>query len=145
MGVHTGNYWAIHPACVESFARGDYRRRHARRRALATKTRPTASQPLSPSAASESTEGAPVETNGEDTAEYTTMSQVNSLQYSADHGHWLSGVGQCVGLDQPKTPLRRRAQLVYWYWRLFAGLSRIRAFLVFSQPHQPPGHPSMVA
>lgn len=28
-----GNYWAIHPACIEDFAKGDYRRRHARRRA----------------------------------------------------------------------------------------------------------------
>ena len=28
-----GNYWAIHPACVADFAKGDYRRRQARRRA----------------------------------------------------------------------------------------------------------------
>jgi hypothetical protein len=28
-----GNYWAIHPACVEAFSRGDFRRRQARRRA----------------------------------------------------------------------------------------------------------------
>ena len=28
-----GNYWAIHPACIEDFSKGDYRRRHARRRA----------------------------------------------------------------------------------------------------------------
>lgn len=28
-----GNYWAIHPACLEDFTKGDYRRRHARRRA----------------------------------------------------------------------------------------------------------------
>ena len=28
-----GNYWAIHPACVEDFAKGDFRRRQARRRA----------------------------------------------------------------------------------------------------------------
>ncbi|XP_064619633.1 fork head domain-containing protein FD5-like [Lineus longissimus] len=28
-----GNFWAIHPACVEDFARGDFRRRQARRRA----------------------------------------------------------------------------------------------------------------
>ena len=28
-----GNYWAIHPACVDDFSKGDYRRRHARRRA----------------------------------------------------------------------------------------------------------------
>ncbi|KAK3098180.1 hypothetical protein FSP39_016930 [Pinctada imbricata] len=28
-----GNYWSIHPACVEDFARGDFRRRQARRRA----------------------------------------------------------------------------------------------------------------
>ena len=27
-----GNYWAIHPACVDDFAHGDYRRRQARRR-----------------------------------------------------------------------------------------------------------------
>ncbi|KAK2151118.1 hypothetical protein LSH36_375g04026 [Paralvinella palmiformis] len=27
-----GNYWSIHPACLEDFTRGDYRRRHARRR-----------------------------------------------------------------------------------------------------------------
>ena len=30
-----GNYWAIHPACVEDFAKGDFRRRQARRRARA--------------------------------------------------------------------------------------------------------------
>ena len=28
-----GNYWSIHPACIEDFSKGDYRRRHARRRA----------------------------------------------------------------------------------------------------------------
>ena len=28
-----GNYWSIHPACEEDFAKGDYRRRQARRRA----------------------------------------------------------------------------------------------------------------
>ena len=28
-----GNYWAIHPACVNDFKKGDYRRRNARRRA----------------------------------------------------------------------------------------------------------------
>ncbi|XP_074650220.1 uncharacterized protein LOC141905287 [Tubulanus polymorphus] len=28
-----GNYWAIHQACVDDFARGDFRRRNARRRA----------------------------------------------------------------------------------------------------------------
>ena len=28
-----GNYWAIHPACLDDFARGDFRRRQARRRA----------------------------------------------------------------------------------------------------------------
>ena len=28
-----GNFWSIHPACEEDFAKGDYRRRHARRRA----------------------------------------------------------------------------------------------------------------
>lgn len=28
-----GNYWAIHPACQSDFAKGDYRRRQARRRA----------------------------------------------------------------------------------------------------------------
>ncbi|WAQ99128.1 FOXL1-like protein [Mya arenaria] len=28
-----GNYWMIHPACVEDFAKGDFRRRQARRRA----------------------------------------------------------------------------------------------------------------
>ncbi len=28
-----GNYWAIHSACKEDFSKGDYRRRHARRRA----------------------------------------------------------------------------------------------------------------
>ena len=31
-----GNYWAIHPACVGDFSKGDYRRRHARRRARGT-------------------------------------------------------------------------------------------------------------
>ena len=28
-----GNYWALHPACIDDFSKGDYRRRHARRRA----------------------------------------------------------------------------------------------------------------
>lgn len=28
-----GNYWSIHPACIEDFAKGDFRRRQARRRA----------------------------------------------------------------------------------------------------------------
>lgn len=28
-----GHYWAIHPACIEDFSKGDYRRRQARRRA----------------------------------------------------------------------------------------------------------------
>ena len=28
-----GNYWSIHPACVEDFKKGDFRRRQARRRA----------------------------------------------------------------------------------------------------------------
>lgn len=28
-----GNYWAIHPNCVDDFKRGDFRRRQARRRA----------------------------------------------------------------------------------------------------------------
>jgi len=28
-----GNYWSIHPACEEDFAKGDFRRRQARRRA----------------------------------------------------------------------------------------------------------------
>ncbi|XP_064609610.1 forkhead box protein E4-like [Liolophura sinensis] len=28
-----GNYWSIHPACVEDFSKGDFRRRQARRRA----------------------------------------------------------------------------------------------------------------
>ena len=28
-----GNFWAIHPACVEDFSKGDFRRRQARRRA----------------------------------------------------------------------------------------------------------------
>ncbi|XP_053405097.1 forkhead box protein fkh-2-like [Mercenaria mercenaria] len=28
-----GNYWSIHPACIEDFANGDFRRRQARRRA----------------------------------------------------------------------------------------------------------------
>ncbi|KAL4231359.1 hypothetical protein ACF0H5_008938 [Mactra antiquata] len=31
-----GNLWAIHPACVEDFEKGDYRRRQARRRARRT-------------------------------------------------------------------------------------------------------------
>lgn len=31
-----GNLWAIHPACVEQFRNGDYRRRQARRRARRT-------------------------------------------------------------------------------------------------------------
>ena len=33
-----GNFWAVHPACVEDFAKGDFRRRQARRRARATAT-----------------------------------------------------------------------------------------------------------
>lgn len=28
-----GHYWSVHPACVEDFSRGDFRRRQARRRA----------------------------------------------------------------------------------------------------------------
>ncbi|XP_069136870.1 forkhead box protein F1-A-like [Argopecten irradians] len=28
-----GNYWSIHPACIDDFSRGDFRRRQARRRA----------------------------------------------------------------------------------------------------------------
>lgn len=28
-----GNYWSIHPACIDDFANGDFRRRQARRRA----------------------------------------------------------------------------------------------------------------
>ena len=28
-----GHYWCIHPSCLEDFIKGDYRRRHARRRA----------------------------------------------------------------------------------------------------------------
>ena len=28
-----GNYWSIHPSCIDDFAKGDYRRRQARRRA----------------------------------------------------------------------------------------------------------------
>ncbi|XP_071170870.1 forkhead box protein I3-like [Mytilus edulis] len=28
-----GNYWSIHPSCMEEFAKGDFRRRQARRRA----------------------------------------------------------------------------------------------------------------
>ncbi|XP_033749723.1 hepatocyte nuclear factor 3-gamma-like [Pecten maximus] len=28
-----GHYWSIHPACIEDFSRGDFRRRQARRRA----------------------------------------------------------------------------------------------------------------
>ncbi|XP_060073646.1 forkhead box protein I3-like [Ylistrum balloti] len=28
-----GNYWSIHPACIEDFSHGDFRRRQARRRA----------------------------------------------------------------------------------------------------------------
>lgn len=31
-----GNYWAVHEACIEGFRNGDFRRRHARRRATAT-------------------------------------------------------------------------------------------------------------
>ena len=31
-----GNYWSIHPSCIEDFAKGDYRRRQARRRARTT-------------------------------------------------------------------------------------------------------------
>ncbi|XP_052791890.1 forkhead box protein E3-like [Mya arenaria] len=27
-----GNFWTIHPACIDDFAQGDFRRRHARRR-----------------------------------------------------------------------------------------------------------------
>nr|UVJ64688.1 FOXL2 protein [Sipunculus nudus] len=34
-----GYYWAIHPNCVSDFARGDYRRRYARRRARGPSTK----------------------------------------------------------------------------------------------------------
>ena len=33
LSVGKGNFWSIHPACEEDFAKGDYRRRQARRRA----------------------------------------------------------------------------------------------------------------
>jgi hypothetical protein len=31
--IGKGNYWTIHPACIDDFANGDFRRRQARRRA----------------------------------------------------------------------------------------------------------------
>nr|XP_011435457.2 forkhead box protein L2 [Crassostrea gigas] len=42
-----GNFWSIHPACVEDFARGDFRRRQARRRARKSMKEP-AERPLRP-------------------------------------------------------------------------------------------------
>ena len=33
VGRGKGHYWAIHPACLQAFLRGDFRRRQARRRA----------------------------------------------------------------------------------------------------------------
>ncbi|KAL4227942.1 hypothetical protein ACF0H5_013381 [Mactra antiquata] len=36
-----GNYWTIHPACVDDFANGDFRRRQARRRARKSFKEPT--------------------------------------------------------------------------------------------------------
>ena len=76
-----GNYWAIHPACVESFSRGDYRRRHARRRAVAHKTEITTPARLAVTAASESDAKGNEdhqlhpESDG-DGADYTTVGQV---------------------------------------------------------------------
>jgi len=72
-GGDAGNYWAIHPACVDSFQRGDYRRRQARRRAVASKTTRPASPPR---AASESSDTVQPDTSSADAAEYTTMGQV---------------------------------------------------------------------
>ncbi|XP_041375925.1 forkhead box protein L2-like [Gigantopelta aegis] len=34
-----GNYWSIHPACEDDFVKGDFRRRHARRRARKSATK----------------------------------------------------------------------------------------------------------
>ena len=35
-----GNFWSIHPACEDDFSKGDYRRRHARRRARRSTAQP---------------------------------------------------------------------------------------------------------
>lgn len=42
-----GNFWSIHPACVEDFARGDFRRRQARRRARKSMKEPN-DRPIRP-------------------------------------------------------------------------------------------------
>ncbi|CAH1791640.1 unnamed protein product [Owenia fusiformis] len=43
-----GNYWSIHPACIEDFSKGDYRRRNARRRAKRGSRGLQAQQPNTP-------------------------------------------------------------------------------------------------
>ncbi|CAH1791638.1 unnamed protein product [Owenia fusiformis] len=43
-----GNYWSIHPACIEDFSKGDYRKRNARRRAKRGSRSLQAQQPSTP-------------------------------------------------------------------------------------------------
>ncbi|KAK6188995.1 hypothetical protein SNE40_005055 [Patella caerulea] len=42
-----GNYWSIHPACIEDFSRGDFRRRQARRRARRNTMSEMSKRPMS--------------------------------------------------------------------------------------------------
>ncbi|KAK6188996.1 hypothetical protein SNE40_005056 [Patella caerulea] len=42
-----GNYWSIHPACIEDFSRGDFRRRQARRRARKNTMSEMSKRPMS--------------------------------------------------------------------------------------------------
>ena len=73
---NTGNYWAIHPACVDSFARGDYRRRHARRRAVASKMNRHCSPPPLAAASESNGNRQLLGTCSQDANEYTAASQV---------------------------------------------------------------------
>ena len=68
-----GNYWSIHPACVEDFSRGDFRRRQARRRAR--KNMKDISQRDFPSAVSGSVGYVPMTSSAIGYQPYAAMSQ----------------------------------------------------------------------
>jgi len=105
-GNFAGNYWAIHPACVDSFERGDYRRRHARRRALAiSKTSihhrahpaASASPPPAAEASADTIPGCALADTGstDSPADYTSMDQVRPEMDMGWVNFWhLSWVGQ---------------------------------------------------
>ncbi len=59
-GDGRGNFWGIHPANMEDFARGDYRRRRARRRVRAAHELPYLYHPYSTPIPTHTAYGAPV-------------------------------------------------------------------------------------